>query len=160
MNVQGFFAFFCVSNHTSTLMTQIWLPHCKNEPNSHYFKWAYRPSIFAHICQITANWNSSFTHYCQICSRNKYALQIYIYNGCMEFTHTHKLYIYISCVLTAFNNVPRSTSTHIFHITDMPLNNIPVRLQKYTPLHFSCHLYIDTHFYTHLSKLNTLQHFT
>ena len=116
-------SFSCVSNHACThMITQTLLPHCKYELHHHDAKWICRLYIVTHIYQNTTNCNNYFTHYCQICARNKYSPDM----SHMQISYVQKLdnyvNLYTSYELTVVNSVTRSTAIHILYITDIPLN--------------------------------------
>ena len=90
---------------------------CKS--HSQHIKCIYRPNIFADLCLNTANSNTCFSCYCQICSTNKYAHQIrHIYHifpisdRCIWKMYTHICAIY---EVTAVNHMTMET-VHIFDI--------------------------------------------
>ena len=59
-----------------------WMLDCKYDSHSSYTKWAYRPKSYAYIYQYITYCNKYFTHYCQICARNKYVLKCHVYATC------------------------------------------------------------------------------
>ena len=105
---------------------QIWLPHCKYEPQSHYAIWAYRPNIFAYVCYNASNCNNYFTHNCHVWANNKYASQMpHIWNmsvsSCAPVTQLSQ---YINLIWSQCNQQydQEQWSTYISHYWHMPLN--------------------------------------
>ena len=64
----------CHCTHIWYITEQMWLPHCKYEPHSHYDTWANRSNIL-NVYQNTTYCNI-FTHYCQVWARNTHASQM------------------------------------------------------------------------------------
>ena len=101
--------FFCVSNHASTHITeQIWLPHCKYGPHSHYTKWAYRPH---HICPYPPDYNQLL----QICARNNMSLKCHICQLLQVHICDNCVTIYTHYEINVMNYVIRNTGIHTIH---------------------------------------------
>ena len=134
-------------------MKQICLPHIKNELHSHYAAWAYKPNIFSHIYQSTTNCNSCFTHNCQICAKNKCALQMpyMTHIPISSSTDIKQLCQYIYLILTQCNQQcdQKHCYTYTSHYLHMPLNKYACHILYVCPialiLYFMCRPNSTTH---------------
>ena len=131
--------------HILYFTEQIFMPHCKYQPHSHYARRIYRSNILQMCSKTQVNALSTSHGFAMHVLTTDITLKCKIYATyannfiCTEHSYVN---IYTSYELTTINNVTRNTGIHTFYTTGIcPRTNMSAKLHMYVSLYYYCSLH-------------------